>query len=145
MAGLRHAPAGAVAADGNSSNAQSRVGRRDWAGDSRTFALLWGVPVALMMAAGSAGSPVPAAIWTLMLFWMGGVCLANARRCGRTHCRFTGPFLILMAMVVVAYASGTLPLGPHGWSILTGTTIVGATVLWWGSERLWGKFWPRHS
>jgi len=23
--------------------------------------------------------------------WMGSVCIMNSRRCGRVHCRFTGP------------------------------------------------------
>lgn len=140
MAELRHAAAGVVAADGNRSNAQSRVGRRDWASNSQTFALLWGVPVALMVAAGSAGPLVRATTWTLMLLWMGAVCLANARHCGRIHCRFTGPFFILMAGVTVAYALGALDLGSHGWSIISGFILVGAIGIWWGSERVWGQY-----
>lgn len=79
-------------------------------------------------------------VWTAALLWMGGACLANARRCGRTHCRLTGPFFVLTAVSVVAYASGTLYLGAHGWSILGLVTLVGAIGLWWGSERVWGKF-----
>lgn len=75
-----------------------------------------------------------------MLLSMGGACFANARRCNRTHCRFTGPIFILMAAIVAAYAGGMLALGLHGWSILAGATLVGTTVLWWGSERLWGRF-----
>lgn len=142
MAGLHHAAVGVVSAEGNSLNSQSGAGQRDWAGNSRTFALLWGVPVALMIAAGSL-RPLPrAAVWTLMLLWMGGVCLANAHRCGRTHCRVTGPFFILMAVGVVAYASGALDLGAHGWSILSGIILFGAIGLWWGSERVWGRYAP---
>lgn len=129
-----------MAAKHDSSNSQSSVSRRDWAGNRQTFALLWGIPIALMIAAGSVGPLLRAAIWTLMLLWMGGVCLANAWRCGRTHCRFTGPFFILMAVAVVAYASGILDLGAHGWSILSGLILFGAIGLWWGSERLWGPF-----
>ena len=75
-----------------------------------------------------------------MLLWMGGVCLANARRCSRTHCRFTGPFFLMMAAGVVALASGLLGLGRHGWSIIGGVTLVGSAGLWWGSERLWGRY-----
>lgn len=81
-----------------------------------------------------------AVIWTVMLLWMGGACLANARRCSRTHCRLTGPFFILMAAGVVAYAGGVLTLGPNGWSILGTTALAGAAGLWWASERLYGRF-----
>ena len=48
-------------------------------------------------------------VWTLALVWMGGACLANARRCSRTHCRFTGPFFLVVAVLVVA----TLPVRFH--------------------------------
>src|SRR3546814_12054681 len=75
-----------------------------------------------------------------MLVCMGTACIMNARRCGRTHCRFTGPFLIAMATLVVGYAIGMLPLGPHGWRILGGVTLGGFAALWWGSERAWGMF-----
>lgn len=83
-----------------------------------------------------------AIVWPAALIWMGGACLANARRCRRTHCRFTGPFYLLMAALVVAYAGGALPIGPYGWAILGAMTIVGTAVLWWASERIWGLFWP---
>ena len=54
----------------------------DWAGDSRSF----GIPGGLMLIAALL-EPLPrAVIWTALLLWMGGVCLANARRCGRIHC-----------------------------------------------------------
>lgn len=112
----------------------------DWAGDVRTLALLWGLPAVVMLVAGFL-EPLPrTVIWTVMLLWMGGACLANARRCSRTHCRFTGPFFILMAVGVVAYGSGLLPLGPGGWNILGAITLVGACGVWWTSERMWGKF-----
>ena len=75
-----------------------------------------------------------------MLLWMGGACLANARRCGRTHCRVTGPFFLMMAAAVVAFATGLLGLGRNGWSILGGITAVGVIGLWLGSERWWGRY-----
>lgn len=112
----------------------------DWAEYSQTLILLWGMPAVAMLLAGFL-APLPrAVIWTVMLLWMGGACLANARRCSRTHCRFTGPFFILMAAGVVAYAIGLLRLGPDGWNILGAITLVGAVGLWWASERVWGKF-----
>lgn len=85
-----------------------------------------------------------AVIWPVSLFWMGGACIANARRCGRTHCRFTGPFYFAMALVVISFATGLLHLGDAGWTIIGVTTVGGTIVLWWGSEHIWGRaFRPR--
>src|SRR5882757_3998958 len=109
---------------------------KDWAGDKRTFVMLWGLPSGAILAAAFLG-PIPRTIiWTVMLLWMGGACVANARRCNRTHCRFTGPFLILMAALVVGYAVGLLPLGRYGWDLLEGIIFAGSAILWWGSERV---------
>ena len=96
--------------------------------------------MAIMVAAAFFDADVRGAIWIAMLLWMGVACLANARRCKRTHCRFTGPFFILMAGLVANYATGVLPLGSNGWGILGAFIILGFGFLWWGSEQLWGKF-----
>ena len=85
---------------------------KDWAGNRRTLALLWGLPAGFMLI-GAFLEPLPrAVVWTAMLLWMGGACLANARRCSRTHCHVTGPFFIVMGAGVVAHASGFLILVP---------------------------------
>jgi hypothetical protein len=112
---------------------------RDWAGGF-TLALVWGIPAATMLAAAFLDPLVRALIWTLMLIWMGGACVANSRRCGRTHCRYTGPFFLAMAVIVVAHATGLLPLGVHGWEILGTVTMLGNVLIWWGSERVHGTF-----
>jgi hypothetical protein len=113
---------------------------RDWVGNWRTLGILWGIPSGVMVAAAFL-DPVPRGIiWISMLLWMGTACLANARRCRRTHCRFTGPFFILMAGLVAGHAFGILPLGTYSWGILGGGTLVGAVVIWWASERVWGAF-----
>lgn len=112
----------------------------DWSGDWRTFGLLWGIPGGAMAAGALLDPPLRAIVWTIMLLWMAGACFANARRCGRTHCRFTGPFFLLMAGWVAGYGFGLLPLGPYGWSILGGMTLVGFVLLWWVSERAGGTF-----
>ena len=57
-----------------------------------------------------------------------------------THCRYTGPFFLFMAGIVVAYATGIAALGAHGWAILGLTTVVGNGLIWWGSERTFGTF-----
>jgi len=38
-------------------------------------------------------------LWSTSLAVMGGACLFNSSRCGRVHCRFTGPFFILCAVI----------------------------------------------
>lgn len=113
---------------------------KDWASDWRAFVGLWGVPGAAMLASLLLEPTWRAVVWTIMLAWMGGACLVNARRCGRTHCRITGPFLLGMAALVAGYGTGVVPLGPNGWTMLGGVTAVGFAGLWWGSERLWGAF-----
>jgi len=102
--------------------------------------LIWGLPALIMLAAALGDPVVRGVIWTAMLLWMGGACLLNARQCTRTHCRFTGPFLIVMAGLVAGDAIGVLTLGTHGCIILGGITVFGFVVLWWGSEQIWGKF-----
>jgi hypothetical protein len=122
---------------------RAKEAEKDWAGNWISLAGLWGLP-AVAMLVGALLAPLPRAIiWSTALVWMGGACIANARRCGRTHCRFTGPFYLLMAALVAVYAAGTLPIGEYGWAILGTATVVGTAVLWWGSERIWGLFWPR--
>lgn len=121
----------------------ARQARKDWAGNWRSLAGLWGIP-AMAMALAMLLDPLPSAlIWSAALIWMGGACIANARRCGRMHCRFTGPFYLLVAVLVIAHVAGVLPLGDQGWAILGAGTIAGTAALWWGSERMWGSFWPR--
>ena len=72
---------------------------------------------------------------------MGLACLANARRCNRVHCRFTGPFFLLMALFVVLHGYEILWLGADGWIWLGATFVIGGYgVLWLLPELLWGKY-----
>ena len=60
---------------------------KDWAGNWISLAGLWGLPAAAMLI-GALLEPVPRAIvWSAALVWMGGACIVNARRCGRTPMR----------------------------------------------------------
>lgn len=118
----------------------AKGGGADWAGNRWTLFALWGVPAGVMAAAVFAQPTLRAVIWTTMLLWMSAACFANARRCGRTHCRFTGPFFALMAAAVAAYAIGLLPIGSHGWAILGLAAVIGNILIWWGSERILGTF-----
>lgn len=112
----------------------------DWAASRLALVALWGVPVAVMLLALLVEPGPRAAVWTAMLGWMGWACLANARRCGRTHCRYTGPFFLGMAGLVVAHAAGMLPLGRQPWAILGILTLGGNALIRWVSERLLGIY-----
>lgn len=119
--------------------------KADWAGGRLTLAGVWGIPAAAMLLALLLElEPVPrAVVWIAMLAWMGWACLANARRCGRTHCRYTGPFFLGMAGLVAAYSAGVLPLGNQPWLTLGILIVTGNALIWWGSERLLGTYTRR--
>jgi hypothetical protein len=121
-------------------NCTSEHRGKDWAGDLTTFTLMWGIPTATMLAALLFEPMLRAAVWAVMLTWVGSACIANARRCGRTHCYYTRPFFLFMALIVLAYAGGVTPLGSHGWTIIGLTTIAGTGIIWWASEHLLGTF-----
>ena len=114
--------------------------KRDWAGNGLTLAVMWGTPATVMVLALLLEPWLRAVVWTAMLAWMGWACLQNARRCGRTHCRYTGPFFLAMAVLVMLYATGIVPLGHQPWLILGISIVAGNALIWWGSERLLGTY-----
>ena len=114
--------------------------QKDWVGSTRAFTLAWGLPIAAFVAATFVGPSVKTVIWTAALIWMGAACLANARRCGRTHCYFTGPFFLLMTIPVLLHGFGIVSLGPTGWRWLGMTVGVGGGGLWFLSELIWGRY-----
>src|SRR5712691_6250159 len=74
--------------------------------------LLWclpsvGVLVGFFWAEGRAW------IWIPAFLVMGGGCLANATRCGRLHCYFTGPLYILAALYVALSMFGYRSFEPR--------------------------------
>jgi len=71
---------------------------------------------------------------------MGIGCVANAVRCGRVHCYVTGPFFLVMAAVALLYGFGAFALGKQGWNLLGAVALVGALVLIYLPERLFGTY-----
>ncbi len=115
-------------------------GRKDWVSDPRGFALAWGVPIAALIGAIFL-DPVPKTVtWVVALVWMGAACIANATRCGRTHCYVTGPFFLIMAVAALLHGFEIVGLGPGGWRWLGLATGVGGGLLWCLPEMTWGKF-----
>ena len=102
--------------------------------------MAWGLPTALLIVGIFMPAPIRTAVWAGSLVWMGVACVANAARCGRTHCYLTGPFFLAMAAVTVAHGTGMISLGSQGWLWIGAAIAVGTVVLWIVSERLFGKF-----
>ena len=115
---------------------------RDFVRDRKASFLLWGFPALLMIATGPLGfSPeLHGSIWASCLSVFGFGCLANARRCGRLHCFFTGPFFLAMALVSLLHGFSVISLGSYGWGWIGGITLVGAFALTILPERIWGKY-----
>ena len=108
---------------------------RDLVASPFSFALHWGVPIFAMLAAIGVPHPVKTWIWGAALLWMGGACLWNARRCGRRHCYWTGPFFLAMTLPVLAHGYGVLSFGTDGWKWLGLTIGLGAVLITAMTER----------
>ena len=113
---------------------------RDWLGNTRANLLAWWVPQAAILAALAAPVPIRAFIWTIALTWMGTACILNARQCGRTHCRYTGPYYLAMIIPVLVLASGIVSANFYGWLAFGVFILAGSKIIWWATERAWGKF-----
>ena len=114
--------------------------RHDWLASSRTSALAWGIPHVVFALALIAPVPWRTAIWTITLAWMGVACILNSRRCGRTHCRYTGPYYLVMILPVLAIGAGVASTNFSVWLALGALILGGGMVIWWASERAWGQF-----
>src|SRR5262249_34661986 len=79
---------------------------RAWLGRPRTSASAWWIPKGAIVAALFVPPPARAGVWIIALIWMGTACILNSRRCGRTHCRYTGPYYLAMIAPVLVLASG---------------------------------------
>jgi hypothetical protein len=120
---------GAEASCCASEGAKAKEHARDWVSDLGTFAIAWGLPTALILLGLLTGPAARAALWTVALAWMGGACLLNARRCGRTHCRYTGPYYLAVILPVLLLASGAISAGYYGWLVLGVLILAGSKLI----------------
>ncbi|HLW74651.1 MAG TPA: hypothetical protein VKT74_06245, partial [Gammaproteobacteria bacterium] len=88
----------------------------------------------------STGNIIHTSAWTFAFTVAAAGCLANARRCGRLHCFYTGPLYLLAALASLLYGVGVLPLGHQGWNWISGTAVVGTLLAICGLEKLFGKY-----
>src|SRR5262249_56511684 len=113
---------------------------RDWLRSPRTHLLVWKIPQAAIIVSLLAPEPLRTAVWIIALLWKGTACILNARRCGRTHCRYTGPYYLATIAPVLALGTGFLPGGFFGWLALAVVILLGGKLIWWTTERAWRKF-----
>jgi hypothetical protein len=113
---------------------------RDWLGSPRASLLAWWIPQIAFLVGLFVGVPARTAIWIIALIWMGTACILNARRCHRTHCRYTGPYYLATIVPVFALGSGLISGGFYVWLALGGVILLGSKLIWWATERTWGKF-----
>jgi hypothetical protein len=113
---------------------------RDWLASPSSYLIAWWIPRAALLAGLFAPAPIRAIIWTVALAWMGTACIANNRRCGRTHCRYTGPYYLAMIAPVLVLGFGLISSGIYAWIVLGVLIVGGSKLIWWATERAWGKF-----
>src|SRR5215831_8168514 len=118
----------------------ARGARNDLLCSAPSAFFLWCVPWCAFALGFWAPPGSKMVLWTTSLAFMGAACLINASRCGRIHCRFTGPFLIPGAVASLGYGLGFLPLGRSGWKWIGIVTIIGTIVLTCTPELFLGRY-----
>ena len=115
-------------------------GAKDWARSLGGYLIAWGIPSVILVAAGLLDPAPRALVWAGVLAWMGAGCLLNARRCGRTHCRYTGPYYLAMIVPVALLGAGAVSFGAWAWWVLGAMILLGAKVIWAATESMWGRY-----
>ncbi|GAM97412.1 MAG: hypothetical protein R3C31_10340 [Hyphomonadaceae bacterium] len=113
---------------------------RDLSARAGSFLGIWIAPIvcAGLVTVFAPEPPWAAPIaWTAAFSWMGGACLLNARRCGRLHCYFSGPILLVGALA--ALAAGVVDFGSHGLILIVAVTLALASLTY-GLERAWDRY-----
>ncbi len=91
---------------------------------SRAALWLWGLPGVLLLV-GMVWEDVRGPLW-VVAFLVGGVaCVANAARCGRTHCYLTGPLYLGLSMMSALISLHVLP---WSWWWVGAAGVVGTVV-----------------
>ena len=124
-----------------SADAKSSCGpERDLLCRGLSACVLWCLPWFAFALGFWAPPALKTVLWTTSLAFMGVVCLVNASRCGRVHCRFTGPVFILGALASLGYGLGFFRFGPFGWKWICAVTVIGGIVLTCIPELILGRY-----
>ncbi len=119
---------------------------RDVMSSGLRMVLLYGLPGVAIYLTGNYGDREVAAIaWPVAFLVMGVACVANARRCRRVHCFFTGPLFLLASVLSALHGWRVMDLGPRAWELIGYGTFALALVLYFAPEAVWGKYFRRHA
>ncbi|MFQ5347325.1 MAG: hypothetical protein ACE5ED_05720 [Rhodothalassiaceae bacterium] len=118
--------------------------KADWAGRPASFLIGWGIPMLAAFATNFIAMPMWAVtlVWMAAFAWMGTGCVLNARHCGRQHCIYSGPVLLLGAVAVALVGLEIVSLGRDAFIIVVWTTFA-AVALTFVPEWIWGKYVQR--
>ncbi len=117
--------------------------RSDLTGRKVARLVLWQLPLMVFVAGVFVGPLWRTMLWTGALTVAGTACVANAARCGRLHCYFTGPFYLPGASITLIYGLGILPLGPGRWGWIGLAVAAGSRVFAYVPEWIGGKYITR--
>ncbi len=125
---------------GSSEPAEGCV-RKDLAAGPTSFLAIWIAPIVAASIISLPAFPTwaSAAAWSVAFIWMGVACLINARRCGRLHCYFSGPILLLGATLIGALGFAGLDLGRHAFPAVVAITL-SLAALTYALELIWGRY-----
>ena len=113
---------------------------RDWASGKLSLPLIWVTPKLAILVTFFTSVPARTAAWSVALIWMGVACILNSRRCGRVHCRYTGPYYLALILPVVLLGSGIVEIGTGGWIVLGISAVLGGPFITRVTENAWGRY-----
>ncbi len=117
---------------------------RDVMSSGLRMTLLYGMAGFAIYLTGQFGDgSIAAIVWPVAFLIMGIACVANARRCGRVHCYFTGPLFLLSSGLSAVHGWNVIDLGPNAWQLMGYGTFALAFVLYFVPEAVWGKYYRR--
>lgn len=122
-------------------------GNRDLLRDPLRSTLFWWLPIGGLAGLVALSSTIGVGRWTVTAVFtiafalIGAGCTLNALRCGRTHCYFTGP--LFLALALASFLQG-LQLIDVGWGLIGNVALIGGVGLTLLPDLLLGRYRWRH-
>jgi len=118
------------------------VAARDNARNPIGWFISWGVPILTIFAVNVLILQSEVKMWAVVtsFAWIGTACLANAMRCSRVHCWFTGPWCLLTAACLLGVALHTPIIGGLSFTTVANFGGASAIALWLLPELFFGKY-----